>query len=68
MKIELTDDRIRVLLAIIDCETAETEPDWFLDEEGQKVFTWNAKGKVETTLQEHLNRLLKEENFPDIFG
>ena len=68
MKVELTEDQVSVLLAIIDCETSEQEPDWFFDEDNQKVFTWNEKGKVETTLQEHLNRLLKEENFPDIFG
>lgn len=67
VSVELTDTQIRVLLAIIDCETAETEPDWFFDEDSQKVFTWNDKGKVETALQEHLNRILREENFPEIF-
>lgn len=68
MKIELNNKRVQTLLAILDCSTEDGAGDWFLDEESGKVFTWTAAGKEERSLQEHLNKVLQEENFPDIFG
>jgi len=37
-KVELTDDQIRVILGLIDCNTSADIPDHFWDEEKQMVF------------------------------
>ena len=67
LTVSLTGDQIRVLLALLDCETKSDEPDWFLDEESYKIKTPFLSENNERSLQEHLNILLKKENFPEIF-
>ena len=65
--VSLNGDQIQILLALLDCETTDCEPDWFLDEESYKIKTPFRAANNERSLQEHLNALLKKENFPSIF-
>lgn len=67
----LTADQIRILLAVLDCSTTKQQPDWFYDEDEQVVETpfrddTGAPYKART-LQQHLDFLLREESFPQIF-